>query len=85
MPTADYTAMARLILEGIGGAENLTSIDHSFIRLKLEVKDLYVIDEKKIKSSGAAGVIRPGKYSVQVVFGPKAPGAVLFFPKTINA
>ena len=29
------------------------------------------VDESKIKSSGAAGVIRPGKTSVQVIIGTK--------------
>ena len=67
----DYTAMAQTILEGLGGKENVTSIDHCITRLRLEVKDRLLVDEKKIKSSGAAGVIRPGKTSVQVVIGPK--------------
>ena len=67
----DYTAMAEIILEGLGGKENVTSIDHCITRLRLEVKDRLLVDEKKIKSSGAAGVIRPGKTSVQVIIGPK--------------
>ena len=67
----DYTTMAQIILEGVGGKENLTSIDHCITRLRLEVKDRLLVDEKKIKSSGASGVIRPGKTSVQVVIGPK--------------
>ena len=67
----DFTAMAAIILEGVGGKENVTSIDHCITRLRLEVKDRYQVDEKKIRSSGAAGVIRPGKTSVQVVIGPK--------------
>ena len=67
----DYTAMAQIILEGLGGKENLTSIDHCITRLRLEVKDRLLVDEKKIKSSGASGVIRPGKTSVQVIIGPK--------------
>ena len=67
----DYTAMAQIILEGLGGKENVTSIDHCITRLRLEVKDRLLVDEKKIKSSGASGVIRPGKTSVQVVIGPK--------------
>ena len=67
----DFTAMASVILEGVGGAQNLTSIDHCITRLRLEVKDRLLVDEKKIKSSGAAGVIRPGKTSVQVIIGPK--------------
>ena len=67
----DFTAMAAVILEGLGGKENITSIDHCITRLRLEVKDNLLIDEKKIKSSGASGVIRPSKTTVQVVIGPK--------------
>ena len=67
----DYTAMAEIIMEGLGGKDNVVSIDHCITRLRLEVKDRLLVDEKKIKSSGAAGVIRPGKTSVQVIIGPK--------------
>ena len=67
----DFTAMAEIILEGVGGKENVASIDHCITRLRLEVKDRLLVDEKKIKSSGASGVIRPGKTAVQVVIGPK--------------
>ena len=67
----DFTAMAEIIMEGVGGKENLTSIDHCITRLRLEVKDRLLVDEAKIKSSGASGVIRPGKTSVQVIIGPK--------------
>ena len=68
---ADYAAMAAAILEGLGGKENVTSADNCITRLRLEVKDLLLVDEKKLKASGAAGVIRPGKTSVQVIIGPK--------------
>ena len=67
----DFSAMAAVILEGVGGKENVTSIDNCITRLRLEVKDRLLVDEAKIKASGAAGVIRPGKTSVQVIIGPK--------------
>ena len=67
----DFTAMAEIILEGVGGKENVTSIDNCITRLRLEVKDRLLVDEAMIKTSGAAGVIRPGKTSVQVIIGPK--------------
>ena len=67
----DFTTMASVILEGCGGKENIVSIDNCITRLRLEVKDRLLVDEKKIKSSGAAGVIRPGKTSVQVIIGTK--------------
>ena len=67
----DFTAMAEIILEGLGGKDNVVSVDNCITRLRLEVKDRLLVDEAKIKTSGAAGVIRPGKTSVQVIIGPK--------------
>ena len=67
----NFTEVASIILEGIGGKENVTSIDNCITRLRLEIKDYTKIDEKKIKSAGVAGVIRPGKNSVQVIVGTK--------------
>ena len=67
----NFTEVARIVLEGIGGKENVTSIDNCITRLRLEIKDYTKVDEKKIKSAGVAGVIRPGKTSVQVIIGTK--------------
>ena len=67
----DFTTMARVILEGLGGSSNVKSIDNCITRLRLEVKDDSKVDDKKVKSSGAAGVIHPGQGSVQVIIGPK--------------
>ncbi|QHQ63563.1 PTS transporter subunit EIIC [Anaerocolumna sedimenticola] len=67
----DFTAVAAIILEGLGGKENVTSVDNCVTRLRLEIKDYTRVNEKKIKSAGVAGVIRPSKTSVQVVIGPK--------------
>lgn len=65
----DFTEVAKIILEGLGGKENVTSIDNCITRLRLEVKDNTLVNEKKIKTAGVAGVIRPGKTSVQVIIG----------------
>lgn len=67
----NYTEVASIILEGVGGKDNVTSIDNCITRLRLEIKDYTLVDEKKIKSAGVAGVIRPGKNAVQVVVGTK--------------
>ena len=67
----DYTAIAKKILEGCGGKDNITSIDNCITRLRLEVKDITLVNDKVIKSAGVAGVIKPGKTSVQVIIGTK--------------
>ncbi len=50
---------------------NIASIDNCITRLRLEVKDMAQVDDKKIKSAGVAGVMKPGKNSVQVIIGTK--------------
>ena len=67
----DFAAIAATILEGCGGKDNIASIDNCITRLRLEVKDITAVDDKVIKSAGVAGVIKPGKTSVQVIIGTK--------------
>ena len=67
----DFTAIAATVLEGLGGKDNITSLDNCITRLRIEIKDYTLVDEKKIKSAGVAGVMRPSKTSVQVIVGTK--------------
>lgn len=77
----DFTAVAAIILEGVGGKDNVASIDNCITRLRLEVKDYIKVDEKKIKSAGIAGVIRPSKSSVQVIVGTQVQSVADEFKK----
>ena len=65
----DFTAVAETILKGLGGKENVVSIDNCVTRLRLEIKDNTKVNEKVIKSAGVAGIIRPGKTNIQVIVG----------------
>ena len=56
----DFTGIAKIVLEGVGGPANVTSIDNCITRLRLEIKDYTLIDEHKIKSAGVAGCPRIG-------------------------
>ena len=67
----DFTQVASIVLQGLGGKGNITSLDNCITRLRIEVKDYTQVDEKKIKSAGISGVIRPSKTSVQVIVGTK--------------
>ena len=62
--------LSALILEGLGGNDNLTDLDCCITRLRLTVKDSSKVNEGMLKASGAAGVIIKGN-GVQVVYGPK--------------
>lgn len=64
-----YAVMAERIFDGLGGNDNVLSVDNCATRLRLEVEDTDRIDEQKIKSTGVAGVQKTGKNSVQVIVG----------------
>lgn len=64
-----FAAMAAKIYEGLGGDENVTSVDNCVTRLRLEVKNMDAVDQKKIKSTGVPGINVVGKNSIQVIVG----------------
>ncbi|WP_174819729.1 N-acetylglucosamine-specific PTS transporter subunit IIBC [Pseudobutyrivibrio xylanivorans] len=68
---SDFAAMAATILEGLGGKGNITELDYCATRVRVEIADYTAVDEKKIKSAGVPGIVRPSKNTVQVVVGPK--------------
>ena len=59
-----------LILEGLGGMENIANLDCCATRLRVTVKDGEKVNEGMLKQSGAAGVIRKGG-GIQIVYGPQ--------------
>ena len=66
-----YEKMAKIILNGLGGKENIISIDNCITRLRLEVNNVEIIDKEEIKSSGAVNVVVTSENSVQVIIGPQ--------------
>ncbi|GAA3713555.1 hypothetical protein GCM10022378_00470 [Salinicoccus jeotgali] len=64
-----YSKKADQILIGLGGKENIDTIDYCTTRLRINVMDEAKIDDAVIKSAGAHGVIRPGRNNVHVVVG----------------
>ena len=68
-PAGDDPVSA-LIVEGLGGTDNLTDVDCCATRLRCTVKDAALVKQDVLKASGASGVICKGN-GVQVVYGPK--------------
>ena len=68
-PAGDDPVSA-LIVEGLGGADNLSDVDCCATRLRCTVKDAALVRQDVLKASGASGVICKGN-GVQVVYGPK--------------
>jgi len=66
----DAHAVSKMILDGLGGKDNIASLDCCATRLRVSVKDPELVVDATLKASGASGVIRKG-VGVQVVYGPQ--------------
>ncbi|HJA03966.1 MAG TPA: N-acetylglucosamine-specific PTS transporter subunit IIBC [Candidatus Microbacterium stercoravium] len=66
---AKYAATANRFLAALGGADNITSLDNCATRLRMEVGDVSKVDDSALKRAGAAGTMKPGGTSVQVIYG----------------
>ena len=56
----------------LGGSANLSTIDACTTRLRLVVVDQGKVDEPRLRSLGARGLLRPSAQGLQVVLGPIA-------------
>ena len=65
------TDLAAKVLEALGGAENIKSLDACITRLRVVLDDAQKMDKEKLKALGAAGVMQVGN-NVQAIFGPKS-------------
>ncbi|HHU0691655.1 maltose/glucose-specific PTS transporter subunit IIBC [Citrobacter sp. Marseille-Q3906] len=60
-----------VILNALGGKENIESLDNCITRLRLVVKDMSKLDQQALKSAGALSVVVLDQHSVQVIIGPQ--------------
>ena len=66
---ADFDTKSATILAGVGGVDNVTEIDCCATRLRLTLNDGSKVDEAKLKTTGAGGVVIKGN-AIQVIYGP---------------
>ncbi|MDR0484965.1 MAG: N-acetylglucosamine-specific PTS transporter subunit IIBC [Alphaproteobacteria bacterium] len=58
-------------LAALGGTENIIKLDNCTTRLRLDIKDVNLINESALKKLGAKGVVKGVKGSFQVIIGPE--------------
>lgn len=69
---ADFNHIAELLLEGLGGAKNVSSVMADGQRIKAAIVAYEAVDEAKLKSAHIGGVLRPQKTMVHLIIGSEA-------------
>ena len=63
--------VAEKMLEGLGGKENINSLDNCLTRLRISVQDSGIIQKDMIIEAGAINLVILDKNNVQVIIGPQ--------------
>lgn len=71
LDTTDISGFSVSLMEKLGGAQNIETIDSCITRLRLTLRNAAQMNENDIKALGASGVIKSGN-SVQIIVGTKA-------------
>lgn len=67
----DYDELAIIYVEALGGKSNILSVDSCITRLRVQVKDMKLVDEEKIMSTGVSGIVKMGKNGLQAIIGTR--------------
>lgn len=60
-----------VILSALGGSANITSLDNCVTRLRLQLKDVDIVDKKTLKKAGALAIVELDEHNIQVIIGAK--------------
>ncbi|WP_270325357.1 PTS transporter subunit EIIC [[Eubacterium] hominis] len=63
--------LAATIIEGRGGFDNIVNVNNCISRLRVDVKDMALVDETKLKKTGSMGIVKPSETHIHVIYGPK--------------
>lgn len=64
-----FTDMASQIYEGLGGDENVKTLENCVTRLRVTVNDMNKVDQEKIKATGVPGIHVIDKKNLHIVVG----------------
>lgn len=60
------------IIRGLGGKENINEVENCFTRLRVNVKDMKVVDDDIINQVKNSGIVKKGN-DIQIIYGLQVP------------
>ncbi|MEW6524555.1 MAG: PTS transporter subunit EIIC [Bacillota bacterium] len=72
VPAAEGASTAPVIVQALGGATNILSVDACLTRLRVVLQDASRVDFGALKASGAVGWVGAGTSVLQVVYGTRS-------------
>lgn len=82
--TSNYEYLAKVLLQSLGGSDNIDDAYNCVTRLRVTVKDSSKVDESRIKQTGVAGIVKPSETNYQIVIGPEVTSVMNEFNKQMD-
>ena len=62
---------ASMVVEGLGGIDNIVTVNNCISRLRVDLKDMSLVNEEILKKTGSMGIVKPSETHIHVIYGPK--------------
>ncbi|WP_431225667.1 PTS transporter subunit EIIB [Serratia sp. L9] len=66
----EYDKVAELVVEGLGGKQNIKRVENCVSRLRIDLGDQKLMNMELLKEAGSLGTFIPSSNHIHVVFGP---------------
>lgn len=76
----NFDEIAIQLFEALGGKKNIISVDHCITRLRVEVKDISIIDKQALSKMNFSHIVEAGEHEIQIIVGTE----VQFIAEILN-
>lgn len=66
-----YNEIADIVITALGGKNNIDNVDNCITRLRIDIKDINLVDKKMLEQSGSTGFFFPAPKHIHIVYGPQ--------------
>ena len=77
--------LSKMIIEGLGGLENINDIENCFTRLRIQVRNPEMVSEAVLKMTKPSGIVRPEKSYIHIIYGLKVEKITKDLKEYINS
>ena len=72
MEKKDLSSLVSLLIEGLGGKDNIKSVRFDAKKLKVKIVEYALVQENILRMAGFPGIVRPSKDEVHLLVGDEA-------------
>ena len=76
----NFDEIAIQLFEALGGKKNIISVDHCITRLRVEVKDISLIDKQTLSKMNFSHIVESSEHEIQIIIGTE----VQFIAEILN-